>query len=238
MSIALTTVEVRHERRIRLTFTNSLAIGAYNVALYTVVNTDGRATSPSVVAAMLIPGMPNNVELALGTDLVPGAAYAVSANGVPASDLSVTPTPSTEQFVYGAKIFNVRTEPKIRDRERLVLQEDIIWNGLDFQESPTGDLATVAGKPNVTKGIWRSIETSGLPWDPAWGVDVREYVDSPSAAAGTLKGAISAQILRDERIARVSSKFVVESDSTIITFTPILKGGETLEPVSQTVPND
>lgn len=237
MTILLSSVDVRHERRLRLTFTNTLAVGAFSTSLYRVESTDGAASDPPVVAAMLVPGMGNNVELALGVDLVSQCRYRVYAEAVPAIDLSVTATGTNEPFVFGMKLGKLRVEPLVRDRERLVLMEDIIWNGTDFQESPTGDMATVAGKANVTKGLLRSIETSGLPWDPTWGVDGREWVDSPSAAAGTLKGAISRQILRDPRVGRVSSTVSVNLDETVLVFTPILKSGDALEPVSQTVPS-
>lgn len=237
MAISLGPVEVRHERRLRLSFTNTVAIGAFNTALYTVTCDTDDADAPGVSAALLVPGSPTTVELALTNALVQGSRYKVTAVGVPATDLSVTPAGSEEFFTYGVKLEKTLIEPRARDRERLLYQCDLIWNGQDYEETATGDLARIEGRANVTKSLGRGIETSGLPWNPAWGVDVREFVDSPSTTGGTLRGTITAQILSDGRVKSVSSEININLDTTTIIFTPILKSGEAASPVSAIVPN-
>lgn len=241
MAIALLSVNVRHERRLRLLFTNVLAAGAFGVpgpAYYTVENLDGKAVSPVVEAALIVSGSPEVVELSLGADLCNGAMYRITADGVPATDASTTPSGSQEQFRFGTAPTKTKVEPGLRDRERLLFQVDLIWNGSDYEESPTGDLARVEGVPNVTKALWRRVETPGLPWDPTWGVDVREYVDSPSALAVPLRGVVAGQVAQDPRVSSVKTAVEIQQEKTFIHITPTLKGGTSSEPVSVTVPND
>lgn len=186
---------------------------------------------------MLVPGSAACVELALSNDLVQGQHYQVTAVGVPAVDATVTPGGTSELFWFGSPIAKHKIEPNLRDRERALFKSDIIWTGADYEELPNGDLARADGQANVTKALWRSVETAGLPWDPSWGVDVREYVDSPSPTAGTLRGALVAQLMRDRRVREVSSEVSVEDEKTIITLKPVLIGGISAEPVSTVVPN-
>lgn len=237
MSIDLLALEIRHERRLRLVFTNTLAIGAFNPALYTVTAVNADATSPAVTAALIVSGTPATVEIALGGDLVQGIMYTVTAVGVPATDTSVTPGGTLERFRFGAKKVKTKVEPFLRDRERLLFQVDIIWNGDSYEETASGDLARVEGQANVTKALWRSIETAGLPWDPSWGVDTREYVDSPSPTAAPLKGLLSTQILKDPRVVSVTSTVDIQDFDTFINLQPVLTGGVPAQPVSVQVPN-
>lgn len=241
MAIDLITVTPRHERRIRLTFTNNLGAGAFGTpptaGLYTIQNTDGKAVTPVVVSALIVSGNPETVELALSQDLVPTAQYRVNAVGVPATDATVTPVGSHGQFRFGVAPVKHTVEPTLRDRERLLFRTDIIWNGADYEETPSGDLSRVSGRANVTKGLWRSVETRGLPWDPSWGVDIREYVDSPTPTSASLVGALTAQILKDPRVSSVSTEVEIQGENTIIHIKPVLVGNEPIDPVSVTVPN-
>src|SRR5262245_28735780 len=95
MSVAFNAVVIRHERRIRLVFTNTLDMSAFtSVSYYSVTSIDGSAASPSVVRAFAVGNSPNVVELQLSLDLVQGAAYRVSAVSVLAIDATTTPNPS------------------------------------------------------------------------------------------------------------------------------------------------
>lgn len=241
MAISLLGVEVRSERRIRLTFSNNLAGGAFATpgpSYYTVTSVAADATSPTVNAALIVPGAGMTVELALSGDLVRGSLYTLSAVGVPAVDASVTPAGTTTQFVFGARsVAENDVEPLVRDRENALYGIDLIWNGSDFEEAPNGDLARVEGRAAVTKGLWRSIESSGLPWDPSWGVDAREWVDSPVPAGNNLTGVLAGQIKRDPRVASVSTEITFDNDKAYILITPTLIGGVKVEPVSTAVDN-
>lgn len=240
MTINLQTITVRHERRIRLVFTNTVDTAGFGIpapAYYTVENLDGKGVSPEISAAMLVPNSPKVVDLALLDELVPGAMYKVIADGVPATDLSVTPAGSEQRFLFAAKRTIDHRETAVIDRERLLYGTDLVWNGSDFEETATGDLATIAGTPNVTKALWRGIEAEGLPWDDRWGGKVREYVDSPSSSGTTLKGAVVTHILRDPRVASVTSELEQKDAETFLHVTPSLKSGEKTAKVSVTVPN-
>jgi hypothetical protein len=240
LAIALQSLFIRHESRIRLIFSNTLASGAFGVpapAAYVITNEDGLGVSPSVSAAMVVSDAPTNVELALSQPLVAGARYKVSAVGVPATDLSVTPGGTEELFLYASRSQKDTREQTVIDRERLLYGVDLVWNGSDFEESATGDLARVSGTPNVTKALWYGVVAEGLPWDPDWGGKAREFVDSPSPAGVSLRGSVVSHVLRDPRVESVETEFEVNETSTILHLTPKLKTGQTMEKVSVTAPN-
>jgi hypothetical protein len=240
MSILLQAVDVRHEHRIRLVFTNALASGAFGLPAptnYVIANTDGLGTSPSVKAAYVVPGNPAVVELALSAPIVAGAAYTISAVGVPAVDTTVTPVGSVLSFRYGATVAKENVEPIRRDRELLLYGIDLLWNGADFQETANGDLDRVSGAANVTKALNRGVEANGLGWDSTYGAKAREFIDSPSVAVGTLKGSVTAQLLRDPRVQEVRVTYDIQDSKTFLFATPKLISGESIEPVSIVVPN-
>lgn len=235
MAIALLGVQPKHERRIRVKFSSPLAVGAFVPTLYALTDPSATSTAPTVVAAMVVTSNNTEVELALSNDLVRGVIYTLSITAVPAADAS-TVTDSTT-FQLGGKLEKTDVEPYLRDRERIILQSDIIWNGSDYQEAPNGDLQRVEGRANVTKGLWRSIETAGLPWDPSWGVSARDWVDSPSPAGSTLRGSMARQVARDPRVQSVTSTIVQDGNATYINIIPVLISGLTLAPVSSKVDN-
>lgn len=240
MSILLQAVSVVHERRIRAVFTNTLAAGAFGApapAYYALTNADGIASDPVIQAAMIVSGNTTVVELVLDRPLVKGALYTLSAVGVPALDLSVTPGGSQLQVRWGAMAVQENLEPFVRDREKLLYFVDLLWNGIDFQETATGDLDRVSGTANVTKALQRGIDASGLPWDQTYGARLREFVDSPSVVAGTLKGSLTAQLLRDPRVQSVKVSYEIVDDKTYLYADPVLVSGETAERVTTAVPN-
>lgn len=221
-------------------FTNTLAVGAFGApapAFYTIANTDGLAPSPSVSAALIVAGSPNVVELALDQPLVKGAVYTVSAVGVPATDLSTTPAGSTAGMQWGLTAAKTNVEPIARDREKLLYLVDLFWDGSDFAETPTGDLGQISGTPNVTKALYRGVESNGVPWDSTYGARAKEYVDSPSSAAGTLKGSVTAQLLRDPRVGSVKITHEISDDKTYLYADPKLVSGDAVDRVTVEVPN-
>lgn len=240
MAILLQAVDVLHERRVRVVFANTLAAGAFGApapSVYSLSNVDGLAPSPTVQAALIVPGSPAVVELVLAQPLAKGALYELSAVGVPSTDLSTTPGGSTTPFRWGLVAERTNVEPIVRDRETLLYKVDLLWNGRDYQETATGDLERVSGTANVTKALQNGVVTSGLPWDPSYGGFVREYVDSPSTVAGTLKGSVSAFLLGDPRVRAVKVTYKIEDDATYLYADPTLVSGEAAERVTVEVPS-
>lgn len=224
----------------RLVFTNTLASGAFGApapSYYTVTSADGKGIDSPVRAAFIVSGSPNVVELALEYALVEGALYNVSAEGTPALDTSTVPA-GQFPFLFGKKPdTQANVEPIRQDLERLLYNIDLIFDGSDYEETPNGDLARVSGPPNVSKALWNAAVSNGLPWDPQFGGHAREYVDSPSAATGTLKGSVSAQILRDPRVKALRSSVATDDEKTTLTLKPTLISDADLEPVQFQVPN-
>lgn len=241
MTIALHALEVRQETRLRLIFSGPLDTGAFGYpapTFYSVANVDGCAPSPTVQAALLVPNSPNVVELVFSLPILNGVLYTVTAVGVPSTDSTVTPSGSTLDLRWGAKIEKPNVEPLYQNRQRLLYFIDLLWNGADFQETATNDLDRIEGTANVSKALNRGVEADSLPWDDTYGAKARQYVDSPSTAAGTLKGSISAQLLRDPRVKSAPVKFEVDDEKTFIYANPVLISGEKIERVSIEVPND
>jgi hypothetical protein len=240
MSITLNAVDVVHERRVRLIFSRTLDTGAFGApapAAYVITCLDSNGSDPGISAAMIITGNPSVVELALSTNLVRGSLYNISAPGIPATDASVTDTPTDMEFRYGVNIPLRDVEPnQLLDRGALVYGTDLLWNGEDYQETASGDLDRVSGTANVTKALYRGLESQGLTWDQTYGAHVRDFVDSPSTASGTLKGAVAAQVLRDPRVKRAKVEITTDDEETYLVITPTLISGEALKQVSIIVP--
>lgn len=128
-------------------------------------------------------------------------------------------------------------EPIVKNRELLLYGIDLIWDGIDFQRSATGDLNRVQGTACVAKNLNRGMVSNGLPWDPTWGAHAREFVDSPQGTVGTLKGSVQAQILRDPRIQSAKVTFEVVGSDTFLHAVPKLISGEAIKRVTLSVPN-
>ncbi len=239
MTISFNTVEVKHERRIRLFFSKSVQSGAFGApapSLYTITCLDSRGSDPGVSAALIVSGNPSAVELALAGDLVKGSLYLVSAVGVPAVDASSTPNPSQIEFRFGLNNPLRDVEPILQNRDELLYGVDLLWNGEDYQETASGDLDRVGGTANVTKALYRGIESGGLTWDQSYGAKARDFVDSPSTASGTLKGNVQAQILRDPRVKSADITVSTDNEKTYLLITPTLNSGDVLKQVSMVVP--
>jgi hypothetical protein len=241
MSIALNAVYVRHERRIRLVFSNTLAAGAFtNLTYYTVTNLDGSSVSPTINAAFAITGDVCTVELALGTtDLVGGGQYTVSAVGVPCTDSSVTPSGSVLTFNMTTDFTQIQNqEVKPLDMALVLYGRDLLWNGSDLQEDATGDLATIAGNPNVQQAIRRREVSDGLEWDQTYGAKPRGYVDGSSLEATNLQGSLIQQAIQDPRVKSATCSIQDDDDETSITFnlSVTLVGDDIPVPIDVAVP--
>lgn len=240
MSIDLQTLLVRHERRVRLFFTNALAAGAFStLTYYTVSCQDGAGPDPNVVAAYAVTSDPSCVELALDEDLVDGGLYLISAIGVPAVDASVTPNTATTLVRVGLGLKPANVEPAATpdDRDALMYQRDLAWDGTDLVEDATGDLATVTGPTNVVNAVIRRELGEPLPWDPDYSPRAREYVNAPNVTIDELRVAVVRQARLDPRVADVTAAVSKPLDTAgeqqvmSITVTPI--GGK---PQTKTVP--
>lgn len=203
MSITLAAVQFRHERRVRLVFTDTVGSGGFVATLYTVTSLDGDAASPVVQKALAVTSSPNVVELQLGSDLVGGALYRFSAPGVPAADSGSTPDPSDADARFGRERPvrpPIGTSP-VQDLEELLYGRDLAWNGSDFAEATSGDLETASGLAVVETDLTARMLANGLPWDPAFGLKAREEVDGSPAALQGLRGRAVQQLLEDDRVA-------------------------------------
>jgi hypothetical protein len=241
MSILLSAVDVRHEQRVRVVFTTALASGAFGVpgpAYYSIENLDGKGANPSISAALIVANSPNVVELVLSIPLARGASYTLAAEGVPAVDLTVTPVGSATGLRWGAPPVRENHEVVVSDRDRLLYGTDLLFNGNDYEETPTNDLGDVSGAPNVTKALNNRAVSEGLPWKPSHGGKLRQFVDSPSAVSGTMKGQLTSQFLQDPRVNNVKVSHEVEDDKTYLHADPTLVSGETAERVTVPVPSE
>lgn len=207
MSISLVAVDPRSNRRLRLAFSETLAAGAFAAtAFYSVSCTDGVGVTPTVVAVFALPGSGNVCEIALGDDLTDGAAYSVSAVGVPASGGGTTPADSTLTFRRGVILQSPRAaDTPADDILTEVYGEDLVWLDGDMAEDASGDLATIGGVENVDAALARRIESDGLDWDENYGGKLRQFVDGPAASAGEMRGICTRQLLRDDRVLRAST---------------------------------
>lgn len=204
---------VRSPRRVRVTFTSALAPGAFAASWFRVVSMDGLSQNPPVYAAIAVQGLPNDVELVLGSDLAPGALYELRiAAGVPALDVSVA-AGITEQFRTAAPARAPSQGFTANDLESLVFGIDIIHDGYDFVEDADGDLATVAGPENVKRAVTRRLVANGLPYDQDYGGKARQYVDAPSPLLPALRGQLERQARQDVRVKSVSEMQLVSDEN-------------------------
>jgi hypothetical protein len=233
MTIELTGIVVKHERRLRLVFSSALAAGAFGTpapAAYVVDNEDGRGPSPGVAAAIIVASATANVELALDTDLVRGALYRITAIGIVGTDASSSTSASDQLFRFGEepRLFNV--EPKVLDADLLLYGRDCVWTGTDYLETAEGDLATVGGIVNVKGALRRRLVGSPLPWAPGYSPRARQFVDAPISSIGGLRGSLQAQAMLDDRVKSVVVRLVLDDttpDESYFEVTPTFIGATT-----------
>lgn len=229
MSIDLRTLLVRHERRVRLFFTSALAAGAFStLTYYAITCQDGAGPDPNVVAAYAVPNTPSAIELVLDQDLVDGGLYLFAVSGVPAADTSTCPAESQVARVsFGITPPNVEFPASPDDRDALIYQRDLVWDGADLVEDASGDLATVTGQTNAVNAVVRREMAEPLPWDPNYSPNAREYVNAPNVTLDDLRVSLVSQALLDPRMAQASATVSKPLDSAgeepvlSITVTPI-----------------
>jgi hypothetical protein len=238
MAIELTSIVPKHERRLRLVFSNTLGAGAFGTgpapAFYVVENQDGLGPSPDISAAIIVAGAVSNVELALSADLAEGALYRVTAIGVPALDASTSTSASDQMFRFGTPTTQKNVEPKASDYELLLYGRDLVHNGSDYLEGVDGDLATTEGRANAQGAVTRRLLGGPLAWAPDYSPRARQYVDAPLPTIGTLRTRLERQALRDDRVRSVSAQLVLDGDNPTDSFfqvTPILRGGGPAVPI-------
>jgi len=210
MTIALTNVAVRHERRIRLVFSVSLASGAFNPALYVVTPNEG--SQPLVLAAYVVQNSPSVVELAFDRDLSQYATYSVAALNVGGTDGSFTSATAgagnSAPFAIGVVVTPSNVENPDADLAALVYGEDLVWDGFDFVETDAGDLATVAGLPNLEGAIQRRVaQDRPLPWARSYGGQPGRFVNGPTPLAATVAGNSQRQAMADDRVKSATVTF-------------------------------
>lgn len=203
MAIQFTAVNPRGPRRIRLVFSEPIAAAAFTtLTLYAVACDDGSGATPTVTAGFVVPGCPDVVELALGADLVDGARYTVTVTSVPA--LGGGTASGSLPMVLGERPARPTQESVGEDAVDALYGVDLVWDGQDIVEAPSGDLATVSGRDNLQGAIERRVESNGLPWVAGYGANPRRYVDGSSELVSELRGDIVSQCLRDDRVMRAT----------------------------------
>ncbi len=231
----LTSIVVRHARRIRLVFDSAVAAGAFGVnpTFYEITSNDSFGADPRVKAALIVPNSGNNVELALAADLAPGGRYTLTAIGVPAASGPASTIISTEGFVFGRpQTHTTDAEPSADDGELLLYGSDMVWTGTDFQETVSGDLALQTGAANAMAAVTRRCFANGLPWDTNYGAKPRQHVDGAAGASSTLRTTLMQQCLLDDRVGSVSVDYIPDDTFNIVVS---LKGNRSPEAISMTV---
>jgi hypothetical protein len=227
MTIALNTVTFRHERRVRLGFTVTLAGGAFAASLYSVTCLDGTASSPGVSKALVVGASPAFVELQLDADLVQGSLYRFSAVGVPGIDATTTPNPSNAdaRMARETRVAALSTRGAPSDLEERLYGRDVRWSGTDFAETPAGDLDTVSGRECAELDLTARMLEDGLPWDQAFGLGAYEFVDGPVTALGPLRGKAIGEMRKDDRVASGDASIdLSDPENPILEARPVLVG--------------
>lgn len=242
MTIALNSITVRHERRIRLGFTATLAAGAFGAAgtpLYVVTSLDGLGTDPGVKKALVIADSPDFVELQLGADLVQGGLYSVSAVGVPGTGgAGVTPAPSTLTFRIGAeqdpRAPMGGSQASLSTFEVQLYGIDLAFADGDFTEGPDGDLATIGGVALVELDLTNRLLGNGLPWDAAFGPHLREYVDGTPGSLTPVRARVIRELRQDDRVATADASVDLRDPAApSITALPTLVGASVVGAAQQ-----
>ncbi len=197
MALDLVAITIRSPTRIRLSFSQTLAAGAFNPAPYEVTNLDAKGVDPTVRAALAVPNSPHVVEIVLSDTLASDALYEVACTLVP--DTEPATFSGTMDFRTSAPPAPPSASVATDDMERLLYGADLVWNGRDLVEAANGDLARVEGLANVNAALLRLVEADGLPWEANYGGKARASVDAPSTSQRSLRGNLVRGVLRDDR---------------------------------------
>jgi hypothetical protein len=188
-----------------------------------------------VEAIFAIASDTSQVELAVDSDFVGGGLYTIGCVSVPGID-STTYT-GTIQNRYGQPTTAAPdTEPETSDLSLLLYNRDIFWNGQDFQEDTSGDLATIAGRANWQGALSRRMISSGIMWDATYGAKSDQGVDAPVALQPSLAGRFLGQARLDNRTAQATIDFSDDPNTGIASFTIIVTGVDGLDRISVPAP--
>jgi len=122
----------------------------------------------------------------------------------------------------------------VLDRDVLLFGRDIIFNGVDFQETATGDLATVSGIVNAESALQRRLTGTTLPYAPNYSPNSREFVDGNES--NVLLTRLKQQAMRDDRVVSVTVTGDIDDDGSFIyTISPKFIGSRASQPISVVV---
>ena len=217
MTVELQSIEVRGPRRVRLRYTNTLGAGAFVTSWFSIVSVDEVTADPLVVAVMLVPGFPEQIELQLSLDLAPGGSYELtSAAGIPAGDAS-----TTALDVSNFRPATPRQAPSISvssaDVRTLLYGEDLVHDGQDMVETHDGDLATISGEANALNAVVRRALADGLPYNPGYGPKLRRFVDAPSPSIRAGRGDLERNARLDDRVKRITAELAPDDNTGDVT---------------------
>lgn len=234
------TVVFQGTRRIRVFFTQALAAAAFtSLGYYSVTNTDGLGTSPiAVQAAYAVLGSTNAVELAVDSDLVPGASYNAVFAAVPFAD--TTTFTGTISAALGLNVSaSSNAEPAVDDLSLLVYGRD--WQFADtgdFASTGGGDIATIVGQPNWQGAITRRLTSYGLLWAPSYSPRANAFVNAPDAYQQPFAASLVAQARADDRTRTSTAQPTsnLGGVSGAYGFLVTMTGKDKLQPITVSVP--
>lgn len=203
MAVAIRQAFARSERRVRLRFDGTLGSGAFNIAFFSIAIVDGLATAVAPVEAFVVASRPDELELAVDVNITTGARYRIDvAAGLPDGVGDPGPACSAE-FTLGVPA--AAPSEEVGDQRLLdaIFQCDLGHDGEDFVEGPDGDLEYVSGVENGRVSVRRRAAANGLRWDSTYGPGLREFVDAPVFSLPAMRGRLSENLRRDDRVARV-----------------------------------
>lgn len=194
-------------RRIRVLCTGTLAAAAFtSLSIYGVRNTDGLGASPiHVVAVFAIASTASAFELAIDSDLTPGAAYQINLSALPFADSSTFTGSIAATFPPQPNTPPPNVEQATSDIDLLLYGRDLLQaDSGDFAEDATGDLATIAGRPNWQDAVARRCLSGGVLWDPGYGAKPDNFVNAPGVLMLPLSAVLVTQCRADDRTATAS----------------------------------
>lgn len=198
--------------RVRVLFDEPITPGAVSPSFYAVRSLDALGSNPTVSYVFVVDGSPNGVEIVLSDALADGGLYEVAWTQAP---LESGPVDGAETWRVGQRTDRRENAPQIEPIEPLLYGVDLAWVR-DFQIAADGDLAGVTGAGLVLEAAERRQTSDGLIWDPSYSPRLREFVDAPEGAAPSVRTAVLADLLRDDRVARATVDLpTIEDDAAV-----------------------
>jgi len=195
---------VRSSYRVWIAFDATLDSGAFVAGLYSV-------TGNTVRYAYSVTGSPHVVELALGTALVDGATASIAwasvpivGNGNVSGTISAT-APATPRATTAGRATPSLVHAGMYGR-------DLDWNG-DLVETPSGDLALIAGLDNVRGALDRQAGSGHVLWRPNYSPRLDQYTDSTGSILPAGRNALDRSLVQDDRVKAVSSTLDVDENT-------------------------